>query len=70
MSLRSVRMFLSSQPTNNVMAYRLLVRDSVEEKIRVLQQQKRAMMTGVLGEEGFASNLKMEDLEFLFSAGN
>ena len=55
---------------NNVMAYRLLVRDSVEEKIRVLQQQKRAMMTGVLGEEGFASNLKLEDLEFLFSAGN
>ena len=54
---------------NNVMAYRLLVRDSVEEKIRVLQQQKRAMMTGVLGEEGFASNLKLEDLEFLFNDG-
>ena len=26
------------------------------------------MMTGVLGEEGFARNLKKEDLAFLFEA--
>ncbi len=55
---------------SKVIAYRLLVRDSIEEKIRVLQQQKRAMMTGVLGEEGFARNLRREDLEFLFSFGD
>ena len=42
------------------------MRDSIEEKIRVLQQQKRAMMTGGWGEEGFARNLQKEDLAFLF----
>lgn len=55
---------------NKVIAYRLLIRDSVEEKIRLLQQQKRALVTGVLGEEGFARNLSMDDLAFLFSQGN
>jgi hypothetical protein len=55
---------------SKVIAYRLLMRDSIEEKIRILQQQKRAMMTGVLGEEGFARNLKTEDLAFLFGAGD
>jgi len=54
---------------SKVNAYRLLVRDSVEEKIRILQQQKSAMMTSVLGEEGFTRNLEMEDLKFLFNAG-
>ncbi|MEM7248483.1 MAG: SNF2-related protein [Acidobacteriota bacterium] len=51
---------------NQVIAYRLLIRDTVEEKIRILQRQKSAMMTGVLGEESFARNLRREDLEFLF----
>lgn len=55
---------------SKVIAYRLLVKDSIEEKIRLLQQQKRAMMTGVLGEEGFARNLRREDLAFLFSTEN
>ncbi len=54
---------------SRVNAYRLLMRDSVEEKIRILQQQKNAMMTGVLGEEGFTRNLELEDLHFLFSHG-
>ncbi|MEM7698315.1 MAG: DEAD/DEAH box helicase, partial [Verrucomicrobiota bacterium] len=54
---------------STVNAYRLLMRDSVEEKIRVLQQQKSAMMTSVLGEEGFTRNLEMEDLKYLFSSG-
>ncbi len=55
--------------TNRVNAYRLLCRESVEEKIRVLQQQKSEMMTGVLGEEGFTRNLELEDLKFLFNMG-
>ncbi|MEX2577749.1 MAG: DEAD/DEAH box helicase [Verrucomicrobiales bacterium] len=55
---------------SKVNAYRLLVRDTVEEKIRILQQKKSAMMTGVLGEEGFTRNLEMEDLKFLFNAGH
>lgn len=54
---------------SKVNAYRLLMRDSVEEKIRVLQQQKNAMMTSVLGEEGFTRNLELDDLKFLFSHG-
>lgn len=54
---------------SRVNAYRLLMRNSVEEKIRVLQQQKSAMMTGILGEEGFTRNLELEDLKFLFSQG-
>ncbi len=55
---------------SKVNAYRLLMRDSVEEKIRILQQQKSAMMTSVLGEEGFTRNLEMDDLKFLFSDGH
>lgn len=51
---------------NKVIAYRLLMRDSVEEKIRVLQKQKEATATGVLGEEGFAKSLTRDDLSFLF----
>lgn len=55
---------------SKVIAYRLLMAETVEEKIRVLQQQKSEMMTGVLGEEGFARNLEMADLEFLFKSGD
>ena len=54
---------------NKVIAYRLLTRDSVEEKIRVLQHQKTALVTNVLGDEGFASNLGLEDLQFILSHG-
>lgn len=54
---------------NKVIAYRLLMRNSVEEKIRVLQRQKEAVFSGVLGEEGFASALTRDDLKFLFADG-
>ena len=54
---------------SRVNAYRLLCRESVEEKIRMLQQKKSEMMTGVLGEEGFTRNLEIDDLKFLFSMG-
>ncbi len=50
---------------NKVIAYRLLTRNTVEEKIRVLQHQKTALVTNVLGDEGFASNLDMDDLQFI-----
>ena len=50
-------------------AYRLLTRDSVEEKIRVLQHQKTALVTNVLGDEGFASNLGVDDLQFILNHG-
>ncbi len=54
---------------SKVNAYRLLMRGSVEEKIRTLQQKKNAIMTSVLGEEGFTRNLEMKDLKYLFSDG-
>ncbi|MGJ8695048.1 MAG: SNF2-related protein [Verrucomicrobiaceae bacterium] len=54
---------------NKVIAYRLLTRDSVEEKIRILQHQKTALVTNILGDEGFASNLGVEDLQFILSHG-
>jgi len=54
---------------NKVIAYRLLTRDSVEEKIRILQHQKTALVTNILGDEGFASNLGMDDLQFILSHG-
>ena len=53
--------------TNKVMAYRLLMRDSIEEKIRLLQKQKAAVAEDVLGEERFAQSLTLDDLQFLFA---
>lgn len=52
---------------NKVIAYRLLMRDSVEQKIRALQKQKAALADDVLGEERFAQSLTLEDLKFLFA---
>jgi SNF2 family DNA or RNA helicase len=52
---------------NKVIAYRLLTRDTVEEKIRILQHQKTHLVTNVLGDEGFASNLGLDDLQFILT---
>jgi SNF2 family DNA or RNA helicase len=52
--------------TNPVIAYRLIARNTIEEKIRQLQHQKRDLVTGVLGEESFTKNLTMHDVRFLF----
>ncbi|MFC7335790.1 DEAD/DEAH box helicase [Haloferula chungangensis] len=54
---------------NKVIAYRLLTRDTVEEKIRILQHQKTQLVTNVLGDEGFASNLGLDDLQFILNHG-
>ncbi len=53
--------------TNKVVAYRLLIKHSIEEKIRLLQKQKQALAEDVLGEERFAQSLTLDDLRFLFS---
>jgi hypothetical protein len=53
--------------TKNVMAYRLLIKDSIEEKIRELQKHKKALAEDVLGEEKFAQSLTLDDLRFLFA---
>ena len=52
---------------NKVIAYRLLIKDSIEEKIRALQKQKKALADDVPGEERFAQSLTLDDLRFLFA---
>ncbi len=52
---------------NKVIAYRLLIKDSIEEKIRALQKQKKALAEDVLGEERFSQSLTLSDFQFLFS---
>jgi SNF2 family DNA or RNA helicase len=52
---------------NKVIAYRLLIKGSIEEKIRELQKQKKALAADVLGEEKFAQSLTLQDLQFLLS---
>ena len=53
--------------TSKVIAYRLLMRDSIEQKVRALQKLKAALVKEVLGEERFAQRLDLEDLRFLFA---
>lgn len=52
---------------NKVMAYRLLIKNSIEEKIRQLQKTKSALAEDVLGEEKFAQSLTLEDLRYLLA---
>jgi SNF2 family DNA or RNA helicase len=49
------------------MAYRLIMRDSIEQKIRLLQKQKAALAQDVLGEERFSQSLTLDDLRYLFA---
>ncbi|MGV3774690.1 MAG: DEAD/DEAH box helicase [Verrucomicrobiales bacterium] len=52
---------------NKVIAYRLLIKGSIEEKIRGLQKQKSSLAEGVLGDESFNQQLSLEDFQYLFS---
>jgi hypothetical protein len=52
---------------NKVIAYRLLIKSSIEEKIHELQKQKKSLAEDVLGEERFAQSLTLQDLQFLFA---
>ena len=51
--------------TRTVFAYRLLIRDSIEDKIRQLQVRKSALAKEVLGAEGFDRALTLEDFRYL-----
>src|SRR6267142_4607611 len=53
--------------TNKVIAYRLLIKNSIEEKIRELQKQKNALAQDVFGEAKFAQSLTLQDLQFLLA---
>ncbi len=48
-----------------VFAYRLIVKNSIEEKIRQLQKQKGSLANDILGEENFAQALTLGDFQFL-----
>src|SRR5205814_9346141 len=50
-----------------VIAYRLVARGTVEERIFDLQQRKAALARDVLGEAGFGRSLTREDLGYLLA---
>ena len=51
--------------TQPVIAYRLISKNTIEEKILMLQQHKQMLSSDILGEASFAQNLGREDFEFL-----
>ena len=51
--------------TRQVFAYRLIIKESIEEKIRKLQQSKSALAEDILGEESFTRALSLDDFRFL-----
>jgi non-specific serine/threonine protein kinase len=53
---------------NNIFAYKMICKDSVEEKILLLQDKKRKLSTDLISEENaFFKKLTKEDIQFLFS---
>ncbi|MFM7215453.1 MAG: DEAD/DEAH box helicase, partial [Verrucomicrobiota bacterium] len=53
--------------TRKILAYRFLIKDSIEEKIRQLQRTKSSLAAEVLGEERFSEALTLDDLRFLLA---
>ena len=54
--------------SRNVMAYRLVARNTIEEKILLLQQSKRDLAEAIIGEENsILRQLTAEDLDLLLS---
>jgi len=54
--------------TRQIFAYRLIARDTVEEKILDLQQSKRDLAAAIIGgDNSLIRNLRREDLELLLS---
>lgn len=52
---------------NTVFAYRLIIQGSIEDKIRQLQLYKSKLANDVLGDEGFAQALTLDDFRYLLS---
>ena len=54
--------------THQVFAYRLIARDTVEEKVLELQKSKRDLASAIISaDNSLIRNLKREDLELLLS---
>ncbi len=54
---------------STVFAYRLVVKNTIEQKIRELQKSKSAVANDILGEENFARALTLNDFHFLLADG-
>jgi SNF2 family DNA or RNA helicase len=53
--------------TKNVFAYKMICKDTIEEKIIQLQERKHTLSESLIGNtEGFVKELTKEDVEFLF----
>jgi non-specific serine/threonine protein kinase len=54
--------------TKNIFAYRLICKDTIEEKMLQLQERKRALAADLVGDDSaFLKKLTREDIVFLFS---
>jgi non-specific serine/threonine protein kinase len=54
--------------TKNIFAYRMICKDTIEDKIMQLQDKKRALAKDLItDDEGFVKSLTREDVEYLFS---
>ncbi|MEO8111073.1 MAG: SNF2-related protein [Ginsengibacter sp.] len=54
--------------TNKVFAYKMICKDTVEEKILQMQQKKKSLSKELISEEkSFIKKLSKDDVEFLFS---
>jgi hypothetical protein len=54
--------------TKNIFAYRMICKDSIEDKILQLQDRKRILAKDLIADDdGFVKSLSREDVEYLFS---
>jgi len=54
--------------TKNIFAYRMICKDTIEDKILQLQEKKRVLAKELIADdEGFVKSLSREDVEYLFS---
>lgn len=54
--------------TKNIFAYRMICKDTIEDKILQLQEKKRNLAKDIIADDqGFVKTLTREDVEYLFS---
>lgn len=54
--------------TKNIFAYRMICKDTIEDKILKLQERKRTLAKEIIADDtAFVKNLTREDVEYLFS---
>ncbi|MBK8477379.1 MAG: hypothetical protein IPL39_14090 [Opitutaceae bacterium] len=53
-----------------VIAYRVIARDTIEEKIRLLQRAKADLARSIVQEESLSTVMSLDDLRFVLGSGN